>query len=43
MKMEEDVFEAVIRWYKYDREERIKYKVSNVTVIFRARIQLIFQ
>ena len=30
VKMEEDVFEAVITWYKYDREERIKYSVSYV-------------
>lgn len=30
IKMEEDVFEAVVRWYKYDREERIKYQVSCV-------------
>ena len=28
VKMEEDVFEAVLRWYKYDREERIKYQVG---------------
>lgn len=32
VKMEEDVFEAVIRWYKYDREERIKYQVSYVCI-----------
>lgn len=28
VEMEEDVFEAVIRWYKHDREERIKQQVS---------------
>ena len=28
VKMEEDVFEAVMRWYKHDREERIKHQVS---------------
>ena len=43
VKMEEDVFEAVVRWYKYDIEERIKYKVSYFAVIFWAKVQLIFQ
>ena len=28
VKMEEDIYEAVIRWYKYDREERIRFQVS---------------
>ena len=28
VKMEEDVFEAVMRWYKYDRDKRLKCPVS---------------
>ena len=33
VKLEEDVYEAVIRWYKHEREERIKYQVSVQLVV----------
>lgn len=32
VKMEEDVYEAVLRWYKYDREERIKCHVCYIFI-----------
>ena len=40
VEMEEDVFEAAIKWYKYDKEERSKYQVSYVMSILSSLIAL---